>query len=254
MGKKFDDSSANSTNSFHELCCGTHVDNTKYLNNFVITGIDSFGDFSFEIEACVGREAVEVKRNEKILNDIYEEITKIEMNSHEGINEVSRKCAEIELLQQYWKLSYSFRAKLYKNLELCRPSRHQVKKHLGKHFESVILDSEKIDASDSNLKFFSYNSILPIVEVLSIFSKVSRIPNSLLAFNKLRNELIVYSYENGNNTHEKFFELIEKVLRDNSIAFVKLDLQTKENLKVLKIHKNTNKSKIIELCKNIEKI
>jgi hypothetical protein len=92
------------------------------------------------------------------------------------------------------------------------------------------------------------------VEVLSIFSKVSRIPNSLLAFNKLRNELIVYSYENGNNTHEKFFELIEKVLRDNSIAFVKLDLQTKENLKVLKIHKNTNKSKIIELCKNIEKI
>ena len=255
MGKKFDDVSANSENSFHELCCGTHTSNTNDLKYFEITGIESSGDFSFEIEACVGKEAAEIKSNETILNDIYEEIVKLDLNTHEGIHEVSRKCTEIELLQQYWKLSYLFRRKLFEKLEKYRPSKHQLKKQLSKYFHDKIVGMEKIDATDLYLKFVLFNSILPPMQILQILTKVSRLPNSLLAYNKCRNELIAYSYKNAETEaeHEIFFNSIENFLKHHKIQNEKAIQSTYKNIVVFKLHKNIKKDEFIDLCKNIEK-
>ena len=254
VGQRIDDNV--NTSNFHELCCGTHASNTKDLKKIAITGINSNGDFTYEIEACVGKHAAEVERNEVIIDDIYQEIRDTDANTMHGLHEVSRKCTEIELLTQYWKLSYPFRLKLQKNLEKYRPSKFQLQKSLRSYFHEQIIGLEKIDAVDLNLKFIKFNSILNSDQSIQALTKVSRLPSSLLAFNQYRNYLIVYSYkDNGcEEEYEKLFNLIENFLINNKIAYEKVQHLVHKNVTVFKIPKEVKPQKIIDLCKNIEKI
>jgi alanyl-tRNA synthetase len=256
IGSKFDEPVSLNTVNFHELCCGTHVANTRDLEKFVITSINANGDFTYEIDACIGKRAVEIERNERIINDIYQEICEVDSATIHGLHDIARKCIQIELLTQHWQLSYSFRQKLKKNLEEYRPSKNKLQKYLHKYFHEQILNDEIMDAEDLYLKFITYDSILPIDQTLQALTQVTRIPNSMLIFNQFRKFLIAYSYGNveSTNEHEKLFDMIEKVLKENHIGFEKFKNHGHSNIIVFKFDQRTKPQQIIDICKNIEKI
>lgn len=242
-----------------ELCCGTHAENTSNLENFLITHVNqNSGDFMYELEACVAKRANEILNNERIIDEIYQEICELNPLSMHGSHEIARKCIQIEMLQQHWRLSYKFKNRLMKNLEKYRPSKYKLEKHLHDYFNEQILGDEMIDAESLYLKLINFNSILPHEQTIRALKKIAHIPNSLILFNKFRKYLVIYSYENTEKDtdielHNRLFDTIESLFSSNHVDYEKIH-SSHSNIKVYKFSQRTKPEQVIEICKNIEKI
>ncbi len=104
-----------------ELCCGTHAENTSQLADFSITYFNSNGDSTFEIEACTSSTALQVRKNDQLVNKYFNEmvdlfkltnkseldLTKAELNYL--FNQIADRSILIENIFKQQPVSYSLK-------------------------------------------------------------------------------------------------------------------------------------------------